>query len=86
MEISRESRFVGNGMRIEYDQRKNEINLWKHKISIHELAPIFDEPNGIIVFLDKSHSIYKDLYYLGWTTHGNYVLVWYNIVKLIQSV
>ena len=66
--------------------RKNEINLQKHKISIPELATVFSNLTTILDIPDKAHSCYEDRYYaLGWISTGFYVLVWYNIVKLIQS-
>ena len=65
-------------MPLQYDERKNVINLRKHHISIPELATIFDDPNVIMDVVDEKHSIYEDRFYAyGWTKHGDYVMLWY---------
>lgn len=65
-------------MTLQYDERKNVINLRKHHISIPELATIFDDPNVIMDVVDEKHSIYEDRFYAyGWTKHGDYVMLWY---------
>lgn len=65
-------------MKLQYDQRKNEINIRKHGISIPELATIFDDPNSTIDIPDEAHSQFEDRFYArGWTSSGFYVLVWY---------
>ena len=65
-------------MTLQYDERKNVINLRKHHISILELATIFDDPNVIMDEVDAKHSIYEDRFYAyGWTCNGNYVMIWY---------
>ena len=63
-------------MLLQYDERKNIINLRKHHISIPELATIFDDPNMIMDVVDDAHSIYEDRFLAkGWTSAGFYV--WY---------
>ena len=65
-------------IQIQYDERKNQINLRKHNITIPELATIFEDSDTIFDIPDKVHSHYE-LRYLayGWTKFGNYVMVWY---------
>ena len=65
-------------MRLQYDDRKNQINIRKHGISIPELATIFDDPNVIMDEVDEGHSEFEERYLAyGWTAKGCYVLVWY---------
>ena len=63
---------------IQYDDRKNQINIRKHGISLPDLATIFDDPNVIMDVVDEVHSQFEDRFYAyGWTSTGFYVLVWY---------
>ncbi len=65
-------------MKFEYDERKNQINLRKHKISIPELATIFNNPSTNVDIPDETHSQFEDRFYAhGWTASGFYALVWY---------
>ena len=65
-------------MTLQYDERKNLINIRKHHISIPELATIFDDPNVIIDVADEEHSQFEDRFLAyGWTSTGDYVMVWY---------
>ena len=65
-------------MSLQYDERKNLINIRKHNISIPELATIFDDPNVIMDVVDEEHSIYEPRFQAkGRTSTGFYVLVWY---------
>lgn len=73
-------------MTIEFDLRKNRTNIRKHKISIPELATIFDNPfiTPTMDVPDVVHSQYEKRYHaFGWTTNGWYVIIWYTIQTLV---
>lgn len=64
---------------IQYDPRKNRINIRKHHISIPELSTIFDNPYTIIDEVDEKNSTDEETRYhaYGVTSMGDYVKVWY---------
>ena len=66
-------------MTLEYDEVKNQKNLRKHKISIPELATIFDNPftAPTMDVPDVMHSTSSEprFYAYGWTTSGFYVKI-----------
>lgn len=67
-------------MTLEYDETKNQINLRKHKISIPELATIFNNPfiEPVMDIPDVEHSQRENRYHAyGWTSTGWYVMIWY---------
>jgi len=43
-------------MEFEWDKKKAEVNLKKHKISFHEAATVFGDPLAI-TFEDPDHSV-----------------------------
>jgi uncharacterized DUF497 family protein len=67
-------------VRIEYDERKNQKNIWKHNISIPDLATIFENPftSPVMDIPVVKHSQREKRYWaFGWTTTGWYVKIWY---------
>lgn len=42
-------------IQIQYDERKNQINLRKHNITIPELATIFEDSDTIFDIPDEVH-------------------------------
>ncbi len=67
-------------IKIEYDPRKNRNNIRKHKISIPELATIFNNPfiAPIMDVPDVMHSDRENRFHAyGWTNTGCYVVIWY---------
>ena len=76
-------------MLIQYDERKNQINIRKHHISIPELATIFNNPSTILDIPDEPNSKYEPRYHaFGWTNTGWHVMIWYtyrgeNVIRII---
>lgn len=67
-------------MLIQFDESKNQKNIRKHKISIPELATIFNNPFAPPSrdIPDRKHSTHEPRYHAyGWTTTGYYVKIWY---------
>jgi len=48
-------------LQFEWNPRKAEINLEKHRVSFEEACTVFDDPL-FITFLDEEHSVYEERY------------------------
>ncbi len=55
--ISMEQFIIGQ-LKFEWDDNKNEINMYKHNVSFEEAATVFDDDNAIILD-DPDHSTYE---------------------------
>ena len=52
-----------NGLRIEWDERKEEANIKKHRVSFNEARTVFYDENAI-QFFDPDHSESEDRFIL----------------------
>ena len=61
---------------ITYDPKEEPLR--KHRISIPELATIFENPFSLLDIPDEKHSRSENRFLAyGWTSTGWYMVVWY---------
>ncbi len=88
--ISMEQFIIGQ-LKFEWDDSKNEINMYKHNVSFEEAATVFDDDNAIILD-DPDHSTYEQRFIiLGFSTEGNLLMVCHcerhnaDVIRLISA-
>ena len=45
--------------KFEWDEHKNELNIFKHDVSFEEAATVFDDDYAVTIY-DENHSAYED--------------------------
>ena len=46
-------------MKFEWDEKKNQLNIKKHKVSFEEAETVFDDPDAVYIS-DDPHSVYEE--------------------------
>ena len=78
-------------MKIEWDERKNRINIWKHGVSFEEASTVFFDEDALLEY-DENHSDSEDRFkLLGRSFNGNILLVVHcvrdqeDLIRIISS-
>lgn len=86
MGAGRTIRFILGGMRFEYDEQKNRINISKHGISFRSAARVFFDYDRIELF-DEENSCDEDRYdTIGDTSAGNLLYGHSTVIGNVQPL